>query len=334
MDLEAYCAWLSDAGLDAPWSRSGPLIQSKASRVQPFIWRWADIEPRLRCSPQFVVPGRGAERRILRLANPGVPERTSAHTLSGAIQYLLPGETAPAHRHTPNALRFMLKGEGAYTIVEGHKCAMAPGDLVLTPSMTWHEHGNEGSEPVMWLDGLDSPVVRYLEILKMEPREAVEANPGVGPTRTHGSASTTSLGGGAIAPRTIHYKWDDAYRRLLQQAESSASPYDDVIVEYRDPITGASVLPTIGCYLQMIRSGVETLVHRQTSTAVYQVVRGSGTTTIGDECYDWDAGDFFVVPPNASHNHRQRGSEPAMLFSMQDVPLLEALGLYYESSQD
>ena len=327
MDLEEYCAWLADAGLDAPWSRSGPLIQSKASRVQPFIWRWADIEPRLRCSPQFVVPGRGAERRILRLANPGVPERTSAHTLSGAIQYLLPGETAPAHRHTPNALRFMLKGEGAYTIVEGHKCAMAPGDLVLTPSMTWHEHGNEGREPVMWLDGLDSPVVRYLEILKMEPREAVEG-------RTHGSAPTTSLGSGAIAPRTIHYKWDDAYRRLLQQAESSASPYDDVIVEYRDPLTGASVLPTIGCYLQMIRPGVETRTHRQTSSAVYQVVQGSGFTTVADERYDWDAGDFFVVPPNASHNHRQRGTEPAILFSMQDVPLLEALGLYYESSQD
>jgi len=323
MDLATYCAWLSDAGLDAPWSRSGPLIQSKASRVQPFLWRWADIEPRLRCSPQFVAPGRGAERRILRLANPGVPERTSAHTLSGAIQYLLPGETAPAHRHTPNALRFMLQGEGAYTIVEGHKCMMAPGDLVLTPSMTWHEHGNDGGEPVMWLDGLDSPVVRYLEILKLESGEG-GADPPVGLGRTHRSAPT-------IMPPTIHYRWDDAHSRLLQQAEASASPYDDVIIEYRDPLSGASVLPTIGCYLQMIRPGVETRAHRQTSTAVYQVVRGSGTTTIGDERYDWDRGDFFVVPPSVPHNHRHRGTGPAILFSMQDVPLLEALGFYDES---
>jgi gentisate 1,2-dioxygenase len=330
MDLDAYCTWLSEAGLDAPWSRPGPLIQAKSSHVEPCLWRWVEIEPRLQCSPQFVAPGRGAERRILRLANPGVPERTSAHTLSGAIQYLLPGETAPAHRHTPNALRFMLKGVGAYTIVEGAKCAMAPGDLVLTPSMTWHEHGNEGSEPVMWLDGLDSPVVRYLEILKMEPRvESAAADR----SQTH-------------VPRTIHYKWEDAYDRLLQQAESAASPYDDVILEYRDPLTGTSVLPTIGCYLQMIRPGVETRAHRQTSTAVYHVVRGSGTTMIDESRCDWDAGDFFVVPPNLPHSHRQRpstdargalsgvegrGAEPAILFSMQDVPLLEALGLYYES---
>jgi gentisate 1,2-dioxygenase len=316
MDLDAYCAWLAEAGLDAPWSRPGPLIQAKSSRVEACVWRWDEIEPRVRCSSQFVVPGGGAERRILRLANPGVPERTSAHTLSGAIQYLLPGETAPPHRHTPNALRFMLKGDGAYTIVEGHKCAMAPGDLVLTPSMTWHEHGNEGATPVMWLDGLDSPVVRYLEILKMEPRDETAA--------THRAAKS--------AVRTIHYKWDDAYQRLLQQAESASSPYDDVIIEYHDPLTSGSVLPTIGCYLQMIRPGIETRAHRQTSTAIYHVVSGSGSTTIADTAYEWRAGDFFVIPPNAPHQHRHGGSEPAILFSMQDVPLLEALGLYDEAS--
>src|SRR2546428_10891014 len=113
MDLEAYCAWLSDAGLDAPWSRPGPLIQSKSSRVEPCVWRWAEIEPRLRCSPQFVVRGRGAERSILRLDNPGMPERTSAPTLPGAIQILLPGGTDPPHRHTPDALRLMLQDDDA-----------------------------------------------------------------------------------------------------------------------------------------------------------------------------------------------------------------------------
>jgi len=307
---------LSEAGLDAPWSHLGPSIQSNASRVQPFVWRWADIEPRLQSSPQFVSPGHGAERRLLQLANPGMPDRTSAHTLSAAIQYLLPGETAPAQRHTPNALRFMLKGEGAYTTVEGHKFAMAPGDLVLTPSMMWHEHGNDGEHAVMWLDGLDSPLVRYLEALKLEPAEE--------------SAAANRLA--KRLPQTIHYKWDDAYHRLLQQAETAASPYDDIIVEYKDPVSGASVLPTISCYLQMIRPGVSTHAHCQTSTAVYQVVRGRGATTIGDARYDWDAGDFFVVPPNLPHRHAHRGSEPAILFSMQDVPLLEALGLYVEST--
>jgi gentisate 1,2-dioxygenase len=291
------------------------LIHSKASRVQPFQWRWADIEPRLRASPQFAASGNGAERHVLRLANPGVPERTSSHTLSAAVEYLLPGETAPAHRHTPNALRFVLSGTGGYTVVDGHKCVMAPGDLVLSPSMTWHEHGNDGTEPVMWLDGLDAPLVGYLEILKMEPGEE--------------SAAANRVA--RRVPRTVHYKWDDAYSRLLKQAETAANPFDDVIVEYHDPVNGASVLPTIGCYLQMIRRGVETRAHSQTSTAIYQVVRGSGVTTIGEARYDWDAGDFFIVPPNLPHAHAQRGSEPAILFSMQDVPLLEALGLYVES---
>ena len=167
-ELEQYYAELQAAALDAPWSRPGPLIELKRTRVESRMWRWAEIEPLLRRSAEFVSPGRGAERRILRIANPGVPERTSAHTISVAVQYLLPGEVAPAHRHTPNAIRFMLRGQGAYTTIDGDKCAMRPGDLVLTPSMTWHDHGNEGAEPVIWLDGLDSPIVRYLEALSME----------------------------------------------------------------------------------------------------------------------------------------------------------------------
>jgi len=312
MNLAEYCEWLAAAGLDAPWSRPGPLIAHKPSRVAPHLWRWRDIEPRVRRSAEFVVPGVGAERRIVRLANPGVPERTSAHTMSVAVQYLLPGETAPAHRHTPNALRFMLHGDGAYTIVEGRKCDMGRGDLVLTPSMTWHEHGNEGREPVIWADGLDSPVVRYLEILKMEPRDAAASAP-------NGDAG-----------RTIHYRWADARTALMTRAaERAADP--EVLLEYRDPKTGRPVLPTIGCYLHLLRPGAQSAARRRTSCAVYHVAEGSGATTIGSEIYEWEPGDFFVVPPMAVHFHANRAGEPAILFSMQDVPLLEALGLYFEA---
>src|SRR5258708_16626611 len=126
-ELEHYLALVQAAGRDAPWSRPGPLIESKKSRVEPCVWRWAEIEPLLKRSADFIAPGQGTERRILRLANPGVPERTSTHTLSVAVQYLLPGEVAPAHCHSPNALRFMMRGEGAYTTVEGDKCLMKPG---------------------------------------------------------------------------------------------------------------------------------------------------------------------------------------------------------------
>ena len=121
------------AGLDAPWFHPGPLIQPKKLQVQSGLWKWDKIEPLVRSTPDFVAPGKGAERRILRIANPGVAELTATHTISIAFQYLMPGEVAPAHRHSPNAMRFMIDGEGAYTTVNGDKCMMHPGDVILTP---------------------------------------------------------------------------------------------------------------------------------------------------------------------------------------------------------
>jgi gentisate 1,2-dioxygenase len=309
--LGGYCASLRAAGLDAPWSQPGPLIRPKASAVQARLWRWADVEPLVRQSAQFVTPDRGAERRILRLDNPGVPERTATHTISVAVQYLLPGEVAPAHRHSPNAIRFMLQGEGAYTTVEGIKYVMRPGDLVLTPSMTWHDHGNEGTTPVMWIDGLDSPVVRYLENLLMEPYPA-ERQP-------------LTRGGPA---RHLHFPWDVSQAALLARAGGEVSPFDDVLVEYVDPASGRSLLPTVGCYLQLLRPGVQTRPHRETSSAVYAVVRGAGATVIDGVRLDWRQGDFFAIPPRAAHAHANDHEEPAILFSFQDVPLLQGLGQY------
>jgi gentisate 1,2-dioxygenase len=309
--LEEYVASLRAAGLDAPWTRPGPLIAPKATAVQSRLWRWAEIEPLVRRSPEFMKPGRGAERRIIRLDNPGVPERTATHTISVAVQYLLPGEVAPAHRHTPNAVRFMLHGEGAFTTVEGDKCVMRRGDLVVTSSMTWHDHGNDGAEPVIWTDGLDSPVVRYLENLHMDPYPGEQQPVREGPAARH-----------------VHYRWADAYAELLRRAGGEADPFDDVLVEYRDPASGRSVVPALACYLQMLRPGVRTRAHRETSSAVYHVMGGSGRTIIDGVALDWREGDFVAVPPRAAHQHANAGTEPAILFSFQDVPLLQALGFY------
>ncbi len=333
--LANYCADLAAAGLDAPWSRPGPLIELKKTRVESRLWRWAQIEPLLRRTPEFVSPGRGAERRILRIANPGVPERTATHTISVALQYLLPGEIAPAHHHTPNAIRFMLRGEGAYTTVDGDKCLMHPGDLVLTPSMTWHDHGNEGNEPVMWLDGLDSPVVRYLEALSQEPyreeRQAVERPAGFS-ERRFGTAGLRPAWEpeGQEPGHLLHYRWEAARAALDRLAGVEASPFDDVIFEYVAPGTGKSPLATLGCYIQMIRPGVRGRAHRHTSSAVYVVVEGSGSTVIERTRYEWQKDDLLVVAPWALHAHGNDGAAPAILFSLQDTPLLKTLGLYRE----
>jgi gentisate 1,2-dioxygenase len=205
----------------------------------------------------------------------------------------------------------MLHGVGAYTTVEGHKFVMKRGDLVITPSFTWHDHGNEGREPVLWTDGLDSPLVRYLENLSFEPFPGETQ-----PVRTG-------------APlRHWHHRWDAAHAEILRRAETERDPYDDVLMEYLDPDTGRSVVPSFGCYLQLLRPGVRTHRHRETSSAVYHVVEGTGWTEIDGARYEWDAGDFFAIPPRALHAHGNDGRDPAILYSLQDVPLLRALGLY------
>jgi gentisate 1,2-dioxygenase len=187
---------------------------------------------------------------------------------------------------------------------------MRRGDVVLTPSMTWHDHGNEGREPVLWIDGLDSPVVRYLENLHMEPYP--EERQPVG-------------GDGA---RRLFFPFADAHAALLARAKGPADPCDDVLVEYQDPVTGRSLVPTVGCYLQMLRPGVRTRPHRETSSAVYHVVEGRGSSTIDGARFDWGPGDFFAIPPRALHAHASEAGAPAILFSFQDVPLLRGLGLY------
>ena len=196
----------------------------------------------------------------------------------------------------------MLRGEGTYTTVDGQRCAMQPGDLVVTPSMAWHDHGNSGGQPTMWMDMLDWQVVRFLEKpdLRGLPRRSADGD----------SQSRRR----PVAP-------------LVAGSHAEPDPFDDVLLQYTDP-TGGPLRPTLGCYLQLLRRGTRTRAHRETSCAVYHVVAGQGFTTVNDDTFEWEPGDFFVVPPMARHAHGNTGSEPALLFSAQDVPLLKAVGLY------
>lgn len=324
---------LETAALDLPGARSDSLIQPKRDEVRPYHWRWAEIERFFQPSTEVLTPGEaGAERRILRLANPGIPDRTVTLTLSVSVQYLLPGEVAPAHRHTPCAIRFFVRGAAAYTTVEGHKCVMEPGDLVLTPPLMWHDHGNEGPEPVVWIDALDFPLVRYLDAVVYEhghvDRQAVDALK-TSDQRYGWSGLRPTQDEGAGYP-LIHYHWAETHEALRRLAEVEATPFDDVAMEYVNPATGRSVFPTMACWIQMLRPGVRTRAHRQTSSAVYYVVSGHGHSIVGGQRFDWSPGDFFVVPPWTWHEHAGQAPEPAILFSVQDIPALKALGLYRE----
>ena len=164
----------------------------------------------------------------------------------------------------------------------------------------------------MWTDALDSPVVRYLENLFVEPYPEEQQ----------------LSGHGAGGRRRVHFPWTTAYEALMAQAEREADPFDDVVMEYLDPVTGRSILPTLGCALQMIRPGVRTRAHRETTSTVYHVYRGTGATTIDGVRFDWGEGDFFCVPPRALHGHANDNGTPAILYRVTDKPLVSALGFY------
>ena len=318
------------AGLRAAWM--GRRLERKP-QVVPFAWRWADAQPLVMRSGDIVTPDRDVERRVLRLANPGLDHGTT-HTISAALQLLLPGENAPAHRHTPTAIRWVLQGQGAYTTVEGDKCYMEPGDLVLTPSWTWHDHNNEGSEPMIWLDGLDTPLVNNLEATFYEQYpEDQQPIIGVGESeRKYASGALRPAWEQAGAPYSPlwHYKWARTHEALRRMAQVDASPFDDVAMEFSDPATGGPVLKTMACWIQLLRPGVRTKAHRHTSSAVYQVFRGHGHSVINGRQFDWAEGDFLVIPAWAWHEHANDGDDEAILFSIQDLPVMKALSLYRE----
>jgi gentisate 1,2-dioxygenase len=311
-------AELARAGL-ARWTPVPPLRMSNlehVARVQPFAWRWRELEPLLgkvsELSTDIARTGQAKPRRVVRLVNPSTnaqwPSVTS--TLGCNITLLLPGERWHAHRHVAEAIRFMLRGRGEF-VVGSERCVMGPGDLAITPSLVNHEHSNVGYDaPATWIDGLNVGIVRALEC------PFYEEFPG------------ETLAVTETAEPRMHFPWERTYaalRALVERGE--LSPFDDALLEYTQP------LKTIGCFIQLLRPGIRTRSHRQTSSAIYHVFRGSGSSVVGNGRIEWSAGDFFVVPPWTFHEHANASaSDEAILFSMQDTPVYKALGLYHEEA--
>ena len=298
-------------------------------------WRWRDLQPLLERIGREVDLGAGGPRRTLRLQNAGLPFGTT-HTFWCSIQVILPGEVATAHRHSASALRFIMKGSGAWTTVDGECYPMNEGDLVLTPPGTWHDHEHKGSEPMVWLDVLDISLMRALQATFFEPYAT-----DVQPVDALPDRSWRQYGSGLMAPpRTpppaaganplLAYPYPMAEAALEAAAGLPADPHDDVVLEYRSPIGGGPAMTTLGQQLQRLRPGFEGRRRRHTGSKVYYVLRGSGSTTVGDERYDWQGGDFITVAPWAWHAHRNTGSGDALLFQVNDLPTMKALGYYRE----
>ena len=315
------------------WTMQGALTPVPVTAMVPHLWRWEDVRAYMVRAGELI-SAEDADRRVLAFRNPGTADHElarSTDTLWAAVQMVLPGEVAPPHRHTAAALRYIAEGTDGYTVVNGDRLPMEVGDVTLTPAWTWHEHGNTGDGPMFWIDGLDLPMVAALKGVFAE----FDATGADGPPPP--ASSTRALRTGELLPRldphpsprarTLTYRYADAMASFDALRDREGSPYDDLLLEYRDPRTGGPALPTLTASLQLLRPGVHTRAHRHTASAVYHVAEGAGHTIVDGIRLDWSRGDTFAVPVWARHEHANESGADAVLFSFSDAPVLEHLGL-------
>jgi gentisate 1,2-dioxygenase len=304
------------------------------TRCKPAIWKWADARPHLMEAGKLIT-AKEALRRVLVLQNPGMRgESCITQSLFAGLQLILPGEIAPSHRHTQSALRFVVEGSGAYTAVDGERTMMNPGDFIITPSWTWHDHGNPGSEPVIWLDGLDLPILRTFAAQFHEPypEEVQPISRGEGASLARYGNNLKPLG--AVAPfgktsPIFTYPYSRSRETLAKLAKEGApDPCHGWKLEFSNPLTGGPAMPTIGTFVQLLPKGFSGSPHRSTDGTVYSVAEGKGRVKIGDEVFGFGAKDTFVVP--SWHPLTLEAGEECVLFSYSDRPAQQALGFWRE----
>src|SRR5256712_8398744 len=292
-EREKFYADLPKYQLGALWNvLDDALTPEPRTRSVPYLWKWSEVRPRVMRAGELV-PAQEAQRRVLYFLNPGLPpEKISpVGTLYAGIQLILPGEIARTHHHTPAATRFIIEGERAYTTVSGERTLMKKGGYVTTPNWTWHDHGNESDKPMLWLDGLDVPLVTELDAVFFElfvERTGNEVQPVTKPMEdaSHRWAKnlrpTYERHAGKFSP-ILNYGWDDCRSALHALRDDAGSPYDAIVLEYINPNTGGPSLPTMSAYLQLIRESEHTKAHRHTASTVYHVAEGRGYSVIGGE---------------------------------------------------
>jgi gentisate 1,2-dioxygenase len=305
--------------------------------TKPCIWPFDRVRPLL-LRAGALAPVEKAERRVLVLNDPGRGKGAMQVTSSifCGMQLLLPGEKAPAHRHTPSAARIIVEGEGAYTIVNGEKCVMEHGDLILTPGGAWHDHGHDGTGPVIWLDALDLPLFVFLEgAYSVEGELQAPANrPDASEVEYAEAGLVPSRFPGAAKPRypLNRYPWKRTEKSLRDLAEHTPRG-EPVELDYINPETGESCLPTMGFTACMLRAGETMRPPLRSSSAVFHVVKGTGTSSINGESFAWKQGDTFSAPGFARIEHKVAGDAPAFLIRVHDAPLQQKLGYYEERAR-
>lgn len=316
-----------------PLMRSALPHDKPERRTRPVVWHYRDIRTELIKAGELT-PIEKAERRVLVLANPGLGLENMKATPSIFIglQLILPRETAPNHRHSPSAVRMVIEGSGGYTVVQGEKCPMEKGDLILTPSGLWHEHGHDGTGPVIWLDALDLPIVHALEA-----SYAVEGAPQTVRNEPESSQSRYRRSGlvpyrSLDARRTryplLRYPWKEVREALSALAE--VTPKGELVqLAYVNPETGRECMPVLGFSAIMLRPGETITAPRRSASAVLHVVEGEGEAEVDGVTLSFSDSDVLAVPTHAKVLLANRSTRsPAFLFQVDDAPLQRKCGFY------
>jgi gentisate 1,2-dioxygenase len=311
----------------------GLVPEAPQTRCVPALWRYADVRPYL-MEACALISTEEAERRVMVLENPGLPGQSRVtQSLFAGLQIILPGEVAPAHKHVASALRFIVEGRDAFTTVAGEKTMMVPGDFVITPSMTWHDHGNVGDGPMVWLDGLDMHIVN---LLGASFREGYGGQ--VQPLHRPEGAAMAEAGTnllpvdhrwGTLTSPIFNYPYDrtrEALDRLARFREINA--WHGHKMRYVNPVNGGWAMPTLATCMQLLPKSFETRPYRATDGTVFCVVEGHGSSRVGDQVLQWAPHDLFVVPSWTTVQHASLGD--AVLFSFSDRAVQDKLDLFRE----
>jgi gentisate 1,2-dioxygenase len=302
-----------------------------ARKTQPTCWAYETIRPLLLKAGELT-PIEKAERRVLVLANPGhgLEKMQASAAMYLGMQLLLPGERAPAHKHTPNAVRMVVEGDGAWTIVNGEKCPMSRGDLILTPTGLWHEHGHDGDKPVVWLDVLDLPLVYYMEASYHEevPNQTIIPGQGVKHYARGGLRPSPVFERSNTAYPMLRYPWAEARAALLEMA-ADASNIEAVQVTYVQPETGADAENILGFYALMLRPGQTLRLPARSPAQVFHLIEGSIDAKIVNSSFTLAEADTCCAPGYESVTLTNRQADkPSFVFIADESPLHRKLGVF------
>lgn len=334
LQRRAYYDRIGIESMTPLWEVLGALVphQPKSPAV-PHQWKYAAVRDSV-MEAGSLISAEEAERRVLILENPALRGQSCiTQSLYAGLQLIMPGEVAPAHRHTQSALRLVLDGEGAYTAVDGERTTMRRGDFIITPAWTWHDHGNLGDEPVVWLDGLDIPIVRFLDAGFSEKSDSAYQTV----ARPEGDALARY--GANMVPvdfyqqpaeptKVFVYPWERTLASLQAIASGTPDAHFGHKQRYVNPATGRSPMPTMAAFSQLIPAGFETRPYRCTDGTVYVCLRGSAEASVAGQTFSLDENDVIVVP--SWHSHQFRAGPETVLFSYSDRPVQQALGLWRE----